>query len=83
MPERVGSKKESIRAYPVGGEYVLDLDSYLCYTPHGHRTEPEGFCYGCLAQAKELTEKLLRARMYSIIYDHSVINTNDNICENC
>ena len=34
MPERVGSKKESMRAYPVGGEYVLDLDSYMSYTPH-------------------------------------------------
>ena len=29
MPKRVGSKAESRRGYPVGGEYVLALDSYL------------------------------------------------------
>jgi hypothetical protein len=43
----------------MGGEYVLDLDSYLSYTPHGHKTEPEGFCYGCLEHVKELTERAM------------------------
>ena len=59
IPERVGTKKESRRAYPVGGEYVLDIDSYLRYTPHSHRTEPEGLCYGCLGTIKGLTEMAL------------------------
>jgi hypothetical protein len=57
MPQHVGTKTQSKRAYPVGGEYVLDVDSYIRYAPHGHRTEPEGFCYGCLGNVKELTER--------------------------
>jgi len=61
MPERVGTKKASRIAYPVGGEYVLDIDSYLRYAPHGHRTEPEGFCFSCLENIKELTERALDA----------------------
>ena len=52
MPERVGPKRKCSQAYPVGGEYVLDLDHYLSYFPHGHRTEPEGFCYHCLKHIK-------------------------------
>ena len=60
-PERVGTKAESRRAYPVGGEYVLDLDHYLRYVSHGHRTEPEGFCYGCLGSIKELTVRAIDA----------------------
>ena len=61
MPERVGTKKASKRAYTVGGEYVLDIDSYLRHAPHGHRTEPEGFCYDCLRNIKKLTENALDA----------------------
>ena len=48
-------------AYPVSGEYVLDIDSYLRYAPHGHRTEPEGFGYCCLRNIKEWTERSLDA----------------------
>ena len=29
MPERVGEKSEANRAYPIGGEYVADVDIHL------------------------------------------------------
>ena len=31
MPERVADKRASIWAYPIGTEYVIDIDSYLNY----------------------------------------------------
>ena len=37
MPERVSDKPSSRAAYPTGGEYVVDVDSYLCYRKHSHR----------------------------------------------
>lgn len=58
-PEEVGEKCISLRAIPVGSEFVIDIDSYMNFQPHRHRTEPEGFCYGCLDQAKQLTYKAL------------------------
>ena len=58
-PEKVLSKDRTLKAYPVGGEFVIDIDAYMNYQKHRHKTEPEGFCYGCLLQAKELTLKLL------------------------
>ena len=76
MPERVGIKMASRRAYPVGGEYVLDIDSYLSYAPHGHSTEPEGFCYGCLGNIKELTERALDS-ISENYYDVRVVFNHD------
>ena len=37
MPERVADKPSSGVAYPTGGEYVVDVDSYLSYRKHNHR----------------------------------------------
>ena len=54
-PDRVDAKYASRRAYPIRGDFVIDIDSYMNYQPHRHKTEPEGFCYGCLDQAKALT----------------------------
>jgi DNA primase catalytic subunit len=59
MPERVGEKKASDGAYPIGGEYVVDIDSYLNYQSHKHKTTEDGVCKGCLINSKELTERFL------------------------
>jgi len=58
-PEKVLSKDRTLKAYPVRGEFVIDVDAYMNYQKHRHRTEPEGFCCDCLEQAKELILKLL------------------------
>ena len=59
QPEKVLSKDRTLKAYPVGGSFVLDIDSYMNYQKHRHFTEPEGICLGCLGQAQELTIKML------------------------
>ena len=59
MPERVADKRASTGAYPVGGEYVVDVDSYLDHRPHAHRLTEEGVCEGCLLDSKRLAERLL------------------------
>ena len=59
MPERVAEKRASVMAYPIGGEYVVDIDSYLNYKKHNHRTTEEGVCEGCIENSKQLTERLL------------------------
>ena len=58
-PEKVLSKDHTLKAYPVRGEFVIDIDAYMNFKRHRHKTEPEGFCNGCLEQAKELKLKLL------------------------
>jgi hypothetical protein len=47
MPERVSEKGKANRTYPIGGEYVVDVDHYLNYLPHSHHTSEEGVCEGC------------------------------------
>jgi hypothetical protein len=47
MPERVSEKGKANRTYPIGGEYVVDVDHYLNYLPHSHHTSGEGVCEGC------------------------------------
>jgi hypothetical protein len=38
FPSRVGCKKKASTAYPIAsGEYVVDVDAYLNYRPHGHQ----------------------------------------------
>jgi hypothetical protein len=58
-PERVGEKSQANHAYPIGGEYVVDVDHYLNYRPHSHRTTDEGVCEGCLENSKEISLRLL------------------------
>ena len=39
MPERVGKKSSANRAYPIGGEYVVDIDVPQMWRPwNGHGT---------------------------------------------
>ena len=59
MPERVAEKRASAYAYPISGEYVVDIDSYLNYRRHTHRNTEEGVCEGCIEGSKQLTERLL------------------------
>lgn len=59
MPERVAEKSKANRAYPIGGEYVIDVDSHLFWRPHYHRNTEEGICYGCLHRSKDITLNLL------------------------
>lgn len=59
MPERVGDKRASVGAYPIGGEYVIDIDSYLNYRKHNHRTTEDGVCQGCLENSKQLAERFI------------------------
>ena len=55
----VSKRSASLRAFPVKAHFVIDIDSYMNYRPHRHRTEPERICFGCLEQAKELTHRYL------------------------
>ena len=59
MPERVGEKRKANRAYPIGGEYVVDVDAYLNWRPHSHYKGMEGVCIGCLSLAYDATLELL------------------------
>ena len=42
MPERVTGKGKEKHAYPIGGEYVVEVDHCLNYLPRSHRTVEEG-----------------------------------------
>lgn len=59
MPERVGEKSRANRAYPIGGEYVIDVDSYMFWQPHNHYEDEKGLCGGCLKLAYDATIELL------------------------
>jgi hypothetical protein len=56
FPERVGKKNRANFAYPVNGEYIVDVDSYLMH--HWQRHMPSknwDVCKECLESAKFLT----------------------------
>jgi hypothetical protein len=56
FPERVSHKTKSYKAYPFRtSEFVVDIDSYLAYAPHGHRTRNNEPCEGCIQNAYDLT----------------------------
>jgi DNA primase catalytic subunit len=58
--ERVSSEKKSSKAYPYrSSEYVVDVDSYLAYEPHSHRTRNNEPCKGCIVNAYNLCNKVL------------------------
>jgi hypothetical protein len=60
FPSRVGCKEKASTAYPItSGEYVVDVDAYLYYRPHGHQIRHVEACPGCLENARELTLRVL------------------------
>jgi len=54
FPERVSSKKNT-NAYPIGGEFVVDVDSYLYHMRHQHAFNNYSVCLGCLEISRRLT----------------------------
>ena len=59
-PWMVGNKSKSSKAYPFRtSEYVVDIDSYLAYQPHSHRTRNNEPCHGCIQNAYDLTLRVL------------------------
>jgi hypothetical protein len=60
FPERVGLKRKARYAVPLGGEFVVDVDSYFRSRPHRHIREPVwNVCLGCLEISKDLALTLL------------------------
>ena len=59
MPERVGKKRGANHAYPIEGEYVIDIDSYLFWRPHSHYAGADGVCVGCLSLSGDSTVRLV------------------------
>ncbi len=54
FPERVSGKKNT-NAYPIGGEFVIDVDSYLYYKGHIHALNSFSVCLECLEISRRLT----------------------------
>jgi DNA primase catalytic subunit len=62
FPERVGKKCKAKYAVPVGGEYVVDVDSYVFKRRHRHvRMGLSGVCVECLQTSKALTVQACEA----------------------
>ena len=53
FPERV-SGKDRTDCYPVGGELLVDVDSYLFRRPHLHAFDNHHVCEGCLEISRRL-----------------------------
>ena len=59
FPERVGPKHKARSAVPIGGEFAIDVDSYLGRRAHRHSISPvTGVCEGCLEVSKHLALEL-------------------------
>jgi hypothetical protein len=59
FPERVGRKYKAKYAVPIGGEFVLDVDSFMRKRQHHHSWHPQyEVCEGCLDISKHLTLEL-------------------------
>jgi len=56
FPDRVGPKRKAHHALPIGGEFVVDVDSYLARYLHRHIVSPVSLvCADCLEASKHLT----------------------------
>jgi hypothetical protein len=56
FPERVGRKNRANYSFPIMGEYVVDVDSYLLHRWHKHiPSKSSKVCKECLESAKYLT----------------------------
>jgi DNA primase catalytic subunit len=60
FPERVGKKYKANYAYPIGGEYVVDVDSHNVWVPHNH-DECHPICMECLYISKDLALHICEA----------------------
>ena len=59
FPERVGRKYKAKYAVPMGGEFVVDVDSFMRKRGHHHSWHPQyEVCEGCLDISKHLTLEL-------------------------
>ncbi len=58
FPERVGLKSRAKYAYPVGGEYVVDVDNYLFRGIETHEHPRTWICIACLGVARKYTIRL-------------------------
>ena len=58
FPERVGLKSEARHAYPIGGEYVVDVDNSLFRGIDGHEHPKTWVCYECLEIVKRYTIRI-------------------------
>ncbi|MEM3424953.1 MAG: hypothetical protein QXI42_03940 [Thermoproteota archaeon] len=58
FPERVGLKSWGKHAYPVGGEYVIDVDNYLFRGMDTHEHPRTWVCMACLEVARRYTVRL-------------------------
>lgn len=60
FPERVGKKYKGRYAVPVGGEYVVDIDSYLAGSGHHirHYAGRLNVCCGCVENSRILTVQI-------------------------
>jgi hypothetical protein len=54
FPNRVGKKYKANYAVPIGGEYVVDVDSHNVWAPHNHDIS-RPVCMECLYISKKLT----------------------------
>jgi hypothetical protein len=61
FPERVGRKEEAKYAYPVGGEYVVDVDAYMLRGLERHEHSGRGVCAGCLETSRRYAIQLCEA----------------------
>ena len=59
MPERVGEKSKANRAYPIGGEYVVDVDLHLFWRPHYHYVGLDGVCIRCLSISRDAALRVI------------------------
>ncbi|MBO3754275.1 MAG: hypothetical protein FGF53_05290 [Candidatus Brockarchaeota archaeon] len=58
FPESVGLKRSAKYAYPVGGEYVFDVDNYLFRGVETHEHPRTWICIACLEVARKYTIRL-------------------------
>jgi len=60
FPERVGKKHKANRAAPIGGEYVVDVDSYTLCKWHDHKlcSNFTRICLGCLDKAQHMAVRI-------------------------
>jgi len=58
FPERVGLKSKARYAYPIGGEYVVDVDNYLFRGIDTHEHPRTWICNTCLEIARRYTIRL-------------------------